>query len=204
MSDEGVMLLGSDSVPVTEQSLAHYFTRRLERCARDRRPRPQEDTLWYLGNLLDRFGRSDALFSQDEEGLSLRPLALVYGDAREARSEGERCLLLRHLGDLALFLGALFPESYARRGIRRDYFVGMGASAYDYLGDNARRNRHVFAELASMFSQVLELVARSCDRTEKLGPREVLALYRRWVRDRDPAAERRLRALGVVLDDTAH
>jgi len=62
--------------------------------------------------------------------LTLRPLALLYGDALEARNERERCLCLQQLGDTALFLYALFPERYARHGIRRDYFIGMGGGAY--------------------------------------------------------------------------
>jgi hypothetical protein len=198
------MLVEAEAYPVTETSLTHFFTTRLERCARSAPQRPQEDTLCYLGGLLDRFGRSDALFSYEEGEVTLRPLALLYGDAREAANEGERCLLLRQLGDLALFLGALFPERYARKGIRRDYFVGMGSSAYDYLGDNARRNRHIFAELAAMFSAILDLVARTCDRTERLAPKEVLALYQRWTSDKDPSAERKLRALGIDLDDSGH
>jgi hypothetical protein len=144
--------------------------------------------------------RSEALFSYSEGQLTLRPLAELYGDARQAGSERERCLLLRQLGDLALFLGALFPRRYARRGIHRDYFVGMGSSAYDYLGDNAHRNRHIFSELAATFGLMLELVARSCERTERLGARDVLTLYQRWLNESDPAAERQLRALGITLE----
>ena len=34
---------------------------------------------------------------------------------------------------MALFLGALFPERFTRRGIQQDYVVGMGGGAYDYL-----------------------------------------------------------------------
>ena len=188
------------SLPVTETSLSHYFTTRLKRCAEDLHRRPQEDTFWYLGSLLDRFGRSDAVFSYEEGRLTLRPLAQLYGDAREAPSERERCMLLRQLGDLALFLGALFPERFARRGIRKDYFVGMGGGAYDYLAGRARRNRHVFAELAASFAHLLELVARATRRTEALGAEEVLGLYQRWLNHRDPEAERQLRALGIALD----
>ncbi len=194
------MLLDANAPPVAETSLSQFFTQRLEHCAGSLRRRPQEDTLWYLGALLDRFGRSEELFSHDEDGLTLRPLAQLYGDAREAGSERERCLLLRQLGDLALFLGALFPERFARRGIRQDYFVGMGSGAYDYLGTRARRNRHIFAELAATFAHMLDLVARTCDRTEGMGSKEVVELYRRWTLNRDPVAERKLRALGVVLE----
>ena len=194
------MLLEADAVPVAETSLSHYFTARLKRCARGVRRPPQEDTFRYLGSLLDRFGRSEALFSYEEGRRTLRPLAELYGDARETPSERERCLLLQQLGDLALFVGALFPERFARRGIRREYVVGMGGGAYEYLAGNARRNRHVFAELAATFSHMLDLVGRSCARTERLAAEEVLALYQRWVRTRDPLAERQLRTLGIGLD----
>ena len=194
------MILDAAVQPVTETSLSGYFTSRLQRCARSAPRRPQDDTLWYLGNLLDRFGRSDALFSYEEGRLTLRPLAELYGDAREAPNERQRCLLLRQLGDMALFLGALFPQRFARKGIRRDYFVGMGSSAYDYLGDNALRQRHVFAELAATFSQVLDLVARSCDDRERFDATEVMGLYRRWLEDRDPVARRKLEGLGIEVD----
>ena len=64
-----------------EPSLAAYFQRRLADCARDIDPSPQEDTCWYLSQLLDRFGRADSLFSWEDGSYDLRPLALLYGDA---------------------------------------------------------------------------------------------------------------------------
>ena len=97
---------------------------------------------------------------------------------------------------------ALFPKRYARHGIGRDYFIGMGGSAYDYLADNARRNRHIFAELAGTFTRTLEMVANACARTQALGTEEVLALYQHWLDSRDPLAARQLRALGTQLSGT--
>ena len=149
--------MSTDSLhqPVTETSLSGYFSRRLTRYARRFRSPPHEDTCWYLGNLLERFGRSEQLFSFEEGHMTLRPLALLYSDAIEADNSRERCLMLQQLGDMALFLGALFPERFTRRGILQDYFVGMGGAAYDYLADNSRTNRHVYAELANTFTRML-------------------------------------------------
>jgi hypothetical protein len=191
------MLLNAGAAPVIEISLADYFRQRLIRYAKRLRPPPQEETCWYLGSVLDRFGRSDRLFAYEENRLTLRPLAQLYGDALEARDERERCLLLQQLGDMALFLGALFPERYARYGIHQDYFIGMGGGAYDYLADNAHRNRHIFAELASAFARMLDLVASACARTREPTTQDVLTLYRRWVHSGDPRLARRLRALGI-------
>lgn len=189
-------------VPITETSLSCYFSERLSRYARRFQPPPHDDTCWYLGNLLDRFGRSEQLFSYEDGRMTLRPLALLYGDAVEARNERERCLLLQQLGDMALFLGALFPERYARRGIQQDYFIGMGGGAYDYLADNARSNRHIFAELANTFTRMLDLVANACSRSQRLSSEDILALYQRWLRSGDPVIENQLRALGIQLAGT--
>lgn len=191
------MLLDAAVSPVAETSLSHYFRHRLTHYARRLRPPPPEDVCWYLGSVLDRFGRSDRFFSWEHGQLTLRPLAMLYNDALETPDERERCLLLQQLGDMALFIGALFPDRYARHGISQEYFVGMGGGAYDYLADNARRNRHIFAELSRRFARMLEMVANACARTERLSNGDVLVLYQRWLETRDPLAERQLRVLGI-------
>ena len=188
------------SQPTFERTLADYFRERLQELGADLNPTPQEDTLWYMGNMLARFGDSDQLFCYDEGELGIRPLAMLYKDAHETSDHRERCLLLRQLGDVALFVGALFPESYARRGIVKDYFVGMGGGAYGYLSENARQNRHVFSELASTFTRMLELVARACSKETQFDANDVLNLYQRWRRNRDPRLEEQLRALGISVE----
>jgi hypothetical protein len=100
---------------------------------------------------------------------------------------------------MALFLGALFPERFTRHGILQDYVIGMGGSAYDYLADNARTNRHIFAELANTFTRMLEMVANACSRRQRLTTEEVLALYQRWFNTRDPVIGNQLSALGIEL-----
>jgi hypothetical protein len=186
-------------LPITETSLSSYFSKRLTRYARRFRPPPHEDTCWYLGSLLERFGRSEQLFSFKDGDMTLRPLALLYSDAIEANNDRERCLMLQQLGDMALFLGALFPERFTRHGILQDYVIGMGGSAYDYLADNARTNRHIFAELANTFTRMLEMVANACSRRQRLTTEEVLALYQRWFNTRDPVIGNQLGALGIEL-----
>lgn len=194
------MLEDSVKEPITETSLSLYFKQRLSHHAARLRPPPQEDTCWYIGSMLERFGRSDQLFAFADGQFNLRPLALLYGDALEARNEHERCLILQQLGDMALFLGALFPERFTRRGIQQDYVAGMGGSAYDYLAGNARRNRHIFAELARMFNRLLEMVANACYRETELSPDEVIDLYRHWLNTGDESAALRLQSLGIAVN----
>lgn len=192
------MTLDSVDEPLAEISLAEYFRRRLNGFARQLDAPPREDTCWYIGSLLERFSRSDRLFAYTQEGMDLRPLALLYGDALEAPDERSRCLILQQLGDMALFLGALFPDRFTHRGIQQDYVVGMGGRAYDYLAGNARTGRHIFEELAGMFAELLALIARACSR-QQADNEDLIALYERWVRSGDPALARRLRSLGVAI-----
>lgn len=196
------MRFESQQLPITETSLSCYFRNRLKRYARRFRPPPHEDTCWYLGSLLERFGRSEHLFSYQDEQMTIRPLALLYSDAIEANNDRERCLMLQQLGDMALFLGALFPERFTRHGLQQDYFIGMGGSAYDYLADNAHSNRHIFAELAQTFTRMLEMVANACSLSQRLTTEGVLALYQGWLTSRDPAIASQLQALGIKLEES--
>lgn len=186
----------------TEHSLLEYFRTRLRQCAEQMHFAPHDDTLWYVGTLLERFGRSDQLFECHEGGRRLQALALLYQDAYETPDQRQRCQLLQRLGDLALFVGAFFPERYARRGIQRDYFVGMGGGAYDYLSDHVPQQRHIFRELTYQFGRMIELVAKAGSGRSRLGHEEILQLYARWVETGNPALARQLQSLGVQLPDS--
>ena len=129
-------------------------------------------TLHYLASLLSQYARSDQVFDYADQRLQLRPLALLYGEALEARSLGERCLWLQRLGDLALFVGGLFAGRLSRRFQDIDYCVAMGGNAYGYLHDTAERRAEqaqalVFGELAEGFGGFVELVAVVTGRADR-------------------------------------
>lgn len=192
----------SELQPTIETTLVDYFRQRLQEVGEQLVPSPHEDTVWYMSTMLARFGDSEQLFSYDHGEVNIRPLALLYKDALEAEARWERCLILRQLGDLSLFLGALFPENYARRGIAKDYFVGMGGGAYGYLSENAQQNRHIYSELAGAFTRMLELVARVCSRQSVFDSFDILNLYKRWRQSGDPQLADQLRALGVSVPES--
>jgi hypothetical protein len=188
----------------TVSSLTEYFRSRLHRSAERLHLQPHEDTLWYLCNLLDRFAHSEQLFDYRNGRREMQPLALLYGEAVEASTERERCQLLQRLGDLSLFLGAFFPERYAKRGIHRDYFVGMGGGAYDYLSERASGQRHIFGELTRQFTRILELIADAATRRSRFSYDEVLRLYTRWRETGNPRLAAQLHALGIELPPGNH
>ncbi len=71
-------------MPISAASLPDYFRGRLRRSAQRLNLQPHDDTLWYLGELLHRYGRSEQVFDYHEGQRGLRPLALLYDDARAA------------------------------------------------------------------------------------------------------------------------
>lgn len=197
---------GTGVIRTGDVSLSEYFREQLAIHAQELELQPKEDTRWYLGNLLVRFCRSQDFFAFDDGRSTLRPLALLYSDALEARNEYERCQLLQQLGDLSLFLGALFPQHYIRRGLRQDYLVGMGCGAYDYLADNARQGRHVFSELAGAFGVMLVLVANACSADREAVNDDRLALDERRAQAREARDSHRLELVASIprADDRLH
>lgn len=180
--------------------LENYFRERLTELAQPLDPPLQDDTLWYVGTVLARFGTSDQLFHYDRGEVSIRPLALLYKDAHEAQTQWQKCLLFRQLGDLALFLGALFPEHYEKRGIGQDYLVGMGSGAYDYLADNTNNKRHLFSELAQAFTKLLDLIAQACLKQTQFDACDILKSYQRWRATQDPRLAQQLQSLGIPIE----
>lgn len=143
------------------ETLNAYFHQALLGAAQRRHLTADQATLHYLTLLLCQYARSERVFDYDQ-GLRLRPLALIYRDALEANSDRERRLWLQRLGDLALFVGGLFAGRLSRRFTDLDYCVAMGGNAYGYLQQTAPRSDAlavVFGELAEGFERFVDLVA---------------------------------------------
>ena len=107
----------------------------------------------YLVNLLAFYTHADTLFERTEDGLGLRPLAMLYSDAVDAENYETRNQSLKRLGDVAMFISGVFPHSLNRKLVDLDYYISMGGSAYGYLSSNARESKRwramgeVFEEL---------------------------------------------------------
>lgn len=191
---ERVMLAGN---------LPSYFHDAVATAMDKRELETADATKWYLANLLARFAHSDRFFDYSQDaGTNLRPLALMYADAIEASSEGERRLTLQRMGDVALFVAALFEGLLSRRGVKRDYFVAMGCGAYAYLADNpvSGGDETVFNDLSSRFVLFVDVLSTVSATGKRFDQAEILRLYRLWRETGSPLAERQLRALGVSLD----
>jgi hypothetical protein len=161
------------------------------------------ETTLYISNLLTVFMQSEQLFEQTDDGIMLKPLAGMYADAVDARSINERDAALKHLGDVALFISGLFPQSLARSLVDVDYYINMGGSAYAFLADSGNVSksskvfRQVFLELSERFPEFVDILADVGDQTSLRNHSDVLRLYEIWLASGSKNAAEKLRNLGI-------
>ena len=134
------------------------------------------------------------------------PLAVRMLEALEA-SPLERRQHLRAIGDRTLYVSGFFAESFGRRAVDVDYYIGMGESAYGELVRSAFGwSRDPFAdtydELARAFPKFVRALA-FVSRTvmPEPTPQDIVKLYERWHRSKSAWAKAQLHALGVILAD---
>jgi hypothetical protein len=163
----------------------------------------QDETVIYLSNLLTGFLRAERLYDRTPEGVMIRPLAHLYGEAVNAPSAEERDRALRRLGDVSLFIAGLFADSLSRSLVDVDYYIAMGGNAYGHLADSTRTSRalralkDVFSELAAQFAAFVDVLAEVGENANLRRSADVLRLYEIWLATGSPRAAGRLRSLGI-------
>jgi hypothetical protein len=188
---------------ITHTSLQEYFHGELNDALNNQQISAEHETIHYLTNLLTVFTRSEALFEKDENGVSIKPLALTYGEALNENSAHERTRLLQKLGDTALFVAGVFSESLKTRLVDVDYYIAMGGSAYSSLSDSMRgyraasRAAFIFDELTRKFTDFVDVLNEVSERANLSSDTDVLRLYELWVRTGSNRARKRLRRLGI-------
>ncbi|MCI0517213.1 MAG: hypothetical protein L0Y45_05190 [Woeseiaceae bacterium] len=158
----------------------------------------------YVVNLLTIFSRSEELYEDHGDMYGLRPLALMLADAVDAKTAEERSFALQRIGDVALFIAGFFADSLAHKLVDLDYYIYMGGSAYSSLSDEVRgtvRGRAlagVYAELASKFQIVVDVLNDVRDETRRSSDIDLLRTYEVWLKTGSRRAAALLRQHGVV------
>jgi len=125
------------------------------------------------------------------------PLALQYLRAR-GQAGSARSFALRAVGDRALFISGAVPRSLDRTPVNVRYIRGIGESAYRGISEQNGALK-VFDELAESFEELSQVIGEVID-VEGEAPRDLMGLYERWRRNRDPRDSARLIRAGVLLD----
>lgn len=188
---------------ITDVSVDEYFSRAVHAAVQNRDTPISGETSVYLGHLLTRFLNTEHLYDATPDGMAIRPLAMLYGDAMQAPSLEARISGLRRLGDVALFIAGLFSHSLGRSLVDVDYYIAMGGNAYGCIADNGHRHRHarrlreVFLELAGRFTECMDVLADVGESSGLHNDTDVLRLYEIWLGSGSTRAAQKLRALGI-------
>jgi hypothetical protein len=154
-----------------------------------------EPASWYLVGLLGEMTRARLT----DEPLGPK-LARVEVDA------AERVKTLKQVGDQSLYVAGFFSESLSRSLVDVDYYVGIGQNAYAQLAKSLGGQKtitEVYEELAEKFPKFVDVLAEVRKRTaisELNASQDVGKLYEIWLRTREEWIEKKLRALGVLVD----
>ena len=186
---------------VRHSSLAEYFQHEVRAAVSATSTEAHTETVRYLANLLARFTRAERLFERTPDGVYLKPLAECYAEAARSESTAERYRALRRLGDVALFVAGVLPDSLQRKPVDVDYYVQMGGGAYACLADAHASAlaeevpRETFQELARKFTAFADVLAAVSDTGND---RDLLRTYEIWLGTGSQRAARRLRRAGIV------
>ena len=200
------MLNGSvDTLIKPTESLPVFFRDRIEHALQKHGIDTQQDTLWYLTQLLCNYSRTSAFLDSNGTNATLTPLAEYYRQSMEASTVHERRLLLQRLGDVAMVVSGLFSGALRRKAVGVGYYVSMGEAAYSTLADESphssrdRALQGIFESLASDFSHYVAALSDVPVKADD--PKDLMSLVNEWHADKHPAVARELRARGVILLD---
>jgi hypothetical protein len=149
---------------------------------------------WYLVSLLGDFTRAR---------LPDEPLAVKLAQSQIA-GPGERVKTLKEVGDTSLYVAGFFAESLSRKLVDADYYIDLGRGAYAELAGRlgSASITEVYRELAENFPTFVEVLGEVRRRVDFAGA-DITKLYEQWVHTRDVWIEKKLRALGVLVDPGA-
>lgn len=187
-------------VPVA--NLREYFKDELHDAFEKQHVEVEDQTEFYVVNLLTLFSRSEALYDQTPQGPRLKPLVVMLSEALEAPSVGDRNRGLQRLGDVSLFIAGFFARSFARKLIDIDYHIAMGGRAYATLGDTLSHGRsrvlgNVFTELAEKFQPIVDALNAVSESSYSHSDKDILRLYEIWLKTGSRRCHEILKRLGV-------
>jgi hypothetical protein len=187
-------------VPVAD--LREFFRDELHGALEKQQVAFEDQTEYYVVNLLTLFSRSEALYEKTPEGARLKPLVVMLSEALEAPSGEDRNRGLQRLGDVSLFIAGFFAQSFARKLIDIDYHIAMGGRAYATLAETMGRGRgrvlgKVFNELAEKFQPMVDALNEVSETSYQHTDRDILRLYEIWLKTGSRRCFGLLKRLGV-------
>ena len=197
----------------TDDNLFDFFHAHVGRAVEDHGKPVSDEGAWYLTSLLVERAHPDV--AAPEEAVDTL-VELQLHAARGSRSQAIRAY--RSLGDRALVTSGFFRQSLTRKLVSRQYYLDMGAAAYDTLagllraagfggpvvGEGSSRGLDdIYDELAHAFEACSEVLSEVRDAVRsddggQITDGDIVELYEEWLATGSPRIAARLARLGVV------
>src|ERR1700749_858344 len=187
-------------VPVAD--LREFFRDELHGALEKQQVVVEDQTEYYVVNLLTLFSRSEALYDKTSEGTRLKPLVVMLTEALEARSTEDPNRGLQRLADVSLFNAGFLAQSFARKLVDIDYHIAMGGRAYAALADTMSRGKgrvlgQVFNELSQNFQPMVDALNEVSEISYTHSDKDILRLYELWLKTGSKRSYEILKRLGV-------
>ena len=184
----------------TVTSLQEYFHTLVGGALKNHKVETLPEAEFYLVNLLKEFSLVDTLYQEKDGGHDEEPLALMLARALKS-GHAARVAILRHMGDVSLYVAGFFPESFNRRLVNIKYYIQMGESAYGSLADlivTPKTIKDVFVELGKQFVPFVDVLAEVSQKSHFQTNRNILKLYERWLHTGSKQVRDQLVQEGIV------
>ncbi len=193
--------MSSDPEILTATSLREFFRDMLTAARAHQRVDVQEETEFYLVNLLSEFLSTEQLFGAQgsQSGREPEPLAFMLKRAQEAQGF-ERVRELKKLGDTSLYVSGFFGDSLEGRAVDVSYYTSMGGRAYGVLSDIyvGGGTGALYQELADKFHALVDLLAEVSERAAFGTNQGLVKVYERFLRTGSERMARLLCEQGVL------
>ena len=158
-----------------------------------------DESARYLVHLLDDFVRPDHIAAR---AVMANDMTLAELLCRALGSEGSRRFtLLKHTGDVALFMAGFFPVCVRRSAASLDYHRNLGGYAYNSAASDSHSTpvASLFRELSEGFDNFVNVLGEVSDCCCAHDDANLLQLYEKWQQTGSPHTAKILRQAGVVL-----
>lgn len=140
----------------------------------------------YIVQLLGHFITTENFVPTDTQGKPADTLAEQLAIALEQVKAEQRAQRLRQLGDYSLYVAGFFSDSFSRKLVDVDYYIGMGGAAYENVArlEEKKNRAAVFLELARKFPKFVEMLSLISEETgfNPESHRDLLRVYDLWLK----------------------
>lgn len=180
--------------PLIFASADEHFADAIKRALKHKKMQTDPALEAYLVALLSRYMLSESLYApvQTDDLKPLDTFAEMYLSALGPKNKE----VMRVVGDRSLYMTGFFAGSLNRKLVDADYFISIGAAAYNHL--HSWTTSAVFKTLAKQFAELVDVLGLISTESMTHTKQDILKLYSFYLATGSQTAWEKLFELGVI------